>query len=431
MKMVNYLVGNSRNLEKLFVAYNFPRCDLILTSPPYFNIKNYENVQGQIGQHQTYDEYLDDLASIFQQCYRVSQEDATLWIVLDTIRKNGNLIPLPFDLDKRLKQLFGTDTWTLRDVVIWDKYKNVPWHQKGHFKNRFEYILFYSKKKKYKYNIDRVRQITDYKKWWLTYPERYNLNGSPPTNIWQYTIPIRGWGNGRQNHFCPFPFPLVERILTLCSDEGDLLLDPFAGSGSVLAIAKVMNRQAIGIDINQDYRHNFYNEVMLGAEKYWAARSKELKDITADIKKFTNINSQLRKIKACLRLAEIIRSELPYEGRFVAINDGPASSQKVQFCVVTRLPTTVRNKLCHVDTCVIDLSREFKVRIVVNVLTEKGLAKTYPRIRQLFGYHKDRIYRYNRVVSVNHFSNGNLSADTLYSNIKLRLNRSLSTTKNI
>lgn len=431
MKNIKYLIDNSRKLEKIFLKNNFRKCDLILTSPPYFNIKNYENVQGQIGHKQTYDKFLDDLANIFQQCYRVSKDDATLWIVLDTIRKDGALIPLPFDLNNRLKELFRTNTWTLKDVIVWDKYKNVPWHHKGHFKNQFEYILFYSKRSRYKYHIDKIRQITDYKKWWLTYPERYNLNGSPPANIWQYTIPIRGWGNARQNHLCPFPFPLVERIVTLCTDKGDLVLDPFAGSGSVLAIAKVMDRKAIGIDINKEYRDKFNSEVVVGAQKYWQARSKELEEIKANIKKFTNINSQLRKIKASLRLAEIIGEDLPDNSQFVAINEGSANCQKVKFCIVTRRPSKLKNKLSQVDARIKDLSMEFKVKIDVDVLTARHFVEAYPRIKQLYGYPKDRIYKYNRVVSAMHLLKGDLSPDTLYSNIKLHLNRSLVTSKNI
>lgn len=425
MSSIKYLIENSRNLEEMFAANGLGRCDLILTSPPYFDTKNYQDARGQIGQRQTYDRFLDDLAKVFDQCYRVSNASATLWVVVDTIRKNGALVPLPFDLNDRIRKTPGCAGWTLRDVLIWDKYKNVPWHNKGRFKNRFEYILFYSKKGNYKYHVDRIRQVTDYKKWWLTYPERYNLNGSPPANIWQYTTPIRGWGNARQNHFCPFPFPLIERILTLCSDEGDIVLDPFAGSGSVLAIAEAMNRDAIGIDINEEYRDKFYQEVVVGAQKYWQTRSREIKEIRANITKFSTINLQLRKIKACVTLAKEIRDVVGRDARFVALDKAGVSSKEIKFCVIVPRARACQHKLANADIPLPDVSREFKVDIELSTLTGASFAAGFPQTGQLYGYSEDRIYRYNAVVSVPNLLNGTLPCDRLYSNIKLRLNRSL------
>jgi len=424
MKSVEYLVEDSRNLERIFLTRKLAKCDLIITSPPYFNMKNYGNVEGQIGYKQTYDDFIDDLASVFQQCYRISGDRATLWIVVDTVRKNGEIITLPFDLNNRLKKLYGHNSWVLRDIIIWDKYKNVPWHYKGRFKNQFEYVLFYSKKSKYKYNVDRLREKADYKKWWLTYPERYNMNGKPPTNIWLYSIPIRGWGNGYQNHLCPFPFALVERIISLSSDEGDIVFDPFAGSGSVLAIAKVMKRNAIGIDINERYREKFYNEVLVGAEKYWQTRTKELEKIKANIKEFRHTNLQLRKIKASLILAEIIRDGTPGDSQFVLIDGGPVSARKARFCIITPRPSTLKSKLIGLNNCIIDLGKEYKVEFELDILTRFGFLSAYPQVKKLYGYLKDQICKYSEEKSVVELSKGPSSTHTLYSNIKLCLNKS-------
>ena len=82
----------------------------------------------------------------------------------------------------------------------------------------------------------------------------------------------------KQNHLCPFPFPLVEKIISLCTDEGDWILDPFAGSGSVLAMANEMQRNSVGLDINTAYKKRFEDEVLIGVKRYWEKRVKELEE---------------------------------------------------------------------------------------------------------------------------------------------------------
>jgi len=301
MNSRSYIIGDSRNLTKIFKQRKIQGPDLIITSPPYFDIKNYENKKKQVGYGQSYQDYSKDIIDIFQQCFNISSENAALWLIMDCIKRNGRLIPLPFDLINDLNRR-QQKSWNLRDVIIWNKYKNVPWYHKGSFKNHFEYILFLTKGDNYKFYIDRVRDIADLKKWWIKYPERYNPKGKAPTNIWEFTSPLRGWGNGCQTHFCPIPFPLIERILSISTDPGDLVLDPFAGSGSVIAISALMKRKAIGIDVSNKYKKRFNKEVIPGAKRYWKKRIKELERIEIEIKKFQELNIKLRKLKYCASL---------------------------------------------------------------------------------------------------------------------------------
>ena len=98
-----YIIGDSRNVEKIIKNEKNDPIDLVLTSPPYFNIKNYENSNLQIGHNQSYENYLSDTTSVLQQCYNLSKEDATLWLVLDTVRKKNRTIPLPFDINSKLQ----------------------------------------------------------------------------------------------------------------------------------------------------------------------------------------------------------------------------------------------------------------------------------------------------------------------------------------
>ncbi len=145
IKDILYLIEDSRNIINNFRENKFEKVDLILTSPPYFDVKNYENAELQIGYKQSYDNYLNDIALVLQNCYSISKDNATLWLVMDTIKREGVTCPLPFDINKKLIDLNNGNTWILRDVIIWNKYKNLPWHAKGRFKNQFEYILFFSK----------------------------------------------------------------------------------------------------------------------------------------------------------------------------------------------------------------------------------------------------------------------------------------------
>ena len=140
MKTYNYIIGDSRNIEKILKKNKVEKPQLIITSPPYFDVKNYEGAKKQIGFGQNYGEYLKDIVTIFQKCYEVSSPNATFWMIADTIKKDGTTIPLPFDLHRELTNSF-LSTWKLKDLIIWNKAKNIPWNAKGRFKNHFEYIF--------------------------------------------------------------------------------------------------------------------------------------------------------------------------------------------------------------------------------------------------------------------------------------------------
>lgn len=108
------------------------------------------------------------------------------------------------------------------------------------------------------------------KEWWVRYPERYSPEGKVPTNIWIFPIPVQGsFSKNNFHHACPFPRELIERILLLTTDAGDCVLDPFAGSGIVLAQAYWMQRQYVGLDVNQKYVKQFYKHVKRSIGHDW------------------------------------------------------------------------------------------------------------------------------------------------------------------
>lgn len=223
--------------------------DVTVTSPPYFDLKDYGHPD-QIGFGQTYESYLEDLATVFSKVFTVTKDTGSLWVVIDMFRKGGEVIPLPFDFVNRMKEI----GWKLREVIVWEKDRTVPWAHKGQVRNSFEYILVLSKTQDYKFFIERVKTTDSLKKWWIRYPERYNPRGKSPEAIWHFPIPTQGsWGKGYIRHFCPLPEDLITQILTIASDKGDIVLDPFAGSGAVLSRAANMERHYIGFELNESY----------------------------------------------------------------------------------------------------------------------------------------------------------------------------------
>ncbi len=218
-------------------------------------MKDY-NSDNQIGYGQSYDDYLSDLQSIFGDIYKITEEDGSLWIIIDTFKRNNQVVTLPFDLSDKLKEV----GWLLQDIIIWKKDKTVPWSNNGFMQRKFEYILFFTKSPNYKSNKDNVRVYdTDHlKRWWVKYPERYNPKGKALDEVWEFPIPVQGsWGEKYIRHFCPLPKDMVATMIQISTDEDDVILDPFAGSGTVLSQSAYMKRKYIGFELNTEYIQMF------------------------------------------------------------------------------------------------------------------------------------------------------------------------------
>lgn len=272
--------------------------DVIITSPPYADMQDYGDQEGQIGE-QVYEEFLEDLRTIFKQCYEVASDESTLWIITDTYRRNNRILRLPFDIADELENLKnhrfcpekdcngrlqrdrGTgilncdicdenvnpleESWHLKDHLIWNKQRTRPWRKKGQLRNIYEHISMYAKMDGYKYNADsiRIQDIDEFGRWWVNYPERYHPKGKLPGNVWDFPIPKQGeWGPKLNYHPSPFPEPLVERIIKLATDPGDIVLDPFAGVGSTLAVAERLDRRPIGFELNEEFIEHYHNHVL-------------------------------------------------------------------------------------------------------------------------------------------------------------------------
>ncbi|MGO9640471.1 MAG: DNA-methyltransferase [Candidatus Acidiferrales bacterium] len=278
--------------EALSLVSSLPErsVDVTVSSPPYGALKNYGH-KDQIGFGQAYPDYLKSLSDIFAELYAKTKDSGSLWLIVDTYKEKSQIRLLPFDLTERLRAL----GWQLQDLIIWNKAKTLPWSRSGQFRKIFEYILFFAKTKKFKYFIDRIKEPDGLKEWWVKYPERYSPRGKVPSTIWNFPIPVQGsWSGVKFRHFCPFPAELIQRILTLTTDQGDLVLDPFAGSGTVLAQAKVMGRRFIGGDINRTYQKQFYKVITNHIGEKWS-KSKETRT-AADVSR-EQLAQTIRKLR--------------------------------------------------------------------------------------------------------------------------------------
>lgn len=254
-------VGDARDLGEILPKR---KClDVTVTSPPYGPTIDYGD-SDQIGFGQAYEAYSADMRRVLEVLHDRTRLSGSLWLIVDTFKQRAKggmsrLVPLPFDLADLAEQV----GWTLQDVVIWHKDHTLPWSGQGRLRNSFEYVLMFTKGPRFKYRLSRIREIADLQDWWQRYPERYSPSGAAPTNVWNIPIPRQGsWGNGVIEHRCPLPDALVQRILELSSDRGDTVCDPFAGVGTVLAVAEALDRRSVGVELVDAYAEQFYASVL-------------------------------------------------------------------------------------------------------------------------------------------------------------------------
>lgn len=277
--------------------------DATITSPPYADLKDYDSSQkegdsaqdsdsGQIGFDQEYEEYLNTLQSVFKQVYDLTKKGGSLWVVVNTFKEDGRVVRLPNDIVNICENLPSMErcpacqgvltkhpklggyscpkcnelydpleqSWTLHDIVIWDKERALPYTGERTFRNVFEYLLVFKKTDNPRFDFESVRiaDPAEFSHWWVDWPERYHPRGMVPENIWQMVTPSQGkWGNLSLSHPAPFPPDLIERIVALTTDENGIVLDPFAGTGMTVAQASAMGRSAIGFELMDEYVENY------------------------------------------------------------------------------------------------------------------------------------------------------------------------------
>jgi len=247
------IVGDTRRALNYFPDRIFQCC---VTSPPYWSLRNY-HIDGQIGLEFSLEEYLQSLKDIFQQVYRVLREDGTLWLNIgDSYTSGGrrwrapdrknpvramNVRP-PTPAGLKPKDLIGVPWrlafalqevgWYLRADIIWNKPNCQPESVKDRPTRSHEYLFLFSKSDRYLYDYKEVR----------------GPNGRNVRTVWDINTRAN-----RDAHFATFPPELVQPCIQLGSKEGDLVLDPFIGSGTTGLVALNLGRRFVGVELNPDY----------------------------------------------------------------------------------------------------------------------------------------------------------------------------------
>ena len=203
--------------------------DLVVADPPYNLGKDYGNNHDIKG----FDEYLCFSRTWLTEAHRILKPTGTLYVFM-----GFRFISYLYDiLDRELRMYFNS--W-----IVWHYTQGIG-KTKG-FSPRHDDILMFTKTKKAKFNLDNVRVPQKY------YRERNNMRGANPGDVWEFSH-VHYCNGNRQNHPTQKPEGLVERMVLASSDEGDLVVDPFLGSGTTLRVCQQIDRRAIGIEINPSY----------------------------------------------------------------------------------------------------------------------------------------------------------------------------------
>ncbi len=241
--------GDARNLS--FIEDE--SVHLVVTSPPYWNLKQYRDHPQQMGHIDQYEDFLDELAKVWKEVYRVLVPGGRLVCVVGDVcvsRKSFGrhlVFPLHADISVICRKI-GFDNL---NPIIWHKIANAnyemnrgsgflgkPYEPNAIIKNDIEFILMQRKPGGYRKPTPEQRvqsriDKNDFKEWFQ--------------QIW--TIP----GASTKSHPAPYPLELAHRLVNMFSFAGDTVLDPFCGTGTTMVAALRNNRNSIGVEIDPEY----------------------------------------------------------------------------------------------------------------------------------------------------------------------------------
>ena len=321
-------------LELANLWKGLPSPQSIITSPPYLDMHDYGNCS-QIGvRGQAIDDYLIKMTKLFRDCHRVAAADATFWLVVGAVRRNGRLVTLP----DRLAAGAERAGWTLREAITWDKQKALPWTRHGELRDITEQVLLFSKSESFRFDATELRSPIPNSIWWRRYPERYSPDGRMPTNLWSIPIPTQGSWAGIRTHFCPFPEELTYRLLSLTTAEGDTVLDPLAGIGSVPAMAEAMGRLGYGLELTPEYAQ-LYAHATRSAKGFLA----RLQNDSHRRREFRRTIIQLRLLKFAKLLGQHIKDQ-GLNVSWIRVKESDIDPQNERYVVASFFSIILDNK---------------------------------------------------------------------------------------
>ncbi|MGA3315270.1 MAG: site-specific DNA-methyltransferase [Candidatus Korobacteraceae bacterium] len=246
--------------------------DCVVTSPPYYNLREYGS---RLGTELSVAEYIKNLMSIFSEVHKVLKDTGNVFVVIGTTfyNKSDLMIPEQFALAMRFAMDFYCRyTWLKRRTIIWHKPSCLPQSVKDDFTLDFEYVYHFVKSKDYYWNqiFEPYAEITLKQKAYggRAQKDYSSAKAQNPSDTKRRIIesidPERGrnkrcvWSinpprANTEEHFAVFPEALVEPMILAGCPENGTVLDPFVGSGTTCLVARRLGRGYIGIDVNAKY----------------------------------------------------------------------------------------------------------------------------------------------------------------------------------
>ncbi len=232
----------------------------VVTSPPYRGLRDY-GIDGQIGLESSLPEFINHLVTTFRYVKQILRDDGILWLNIGDGYTSGNrgyrvadkknparamnIRPdtpeglKPKDLQGipwRLAFALQDDGWYLRSDIIWHKPNAMPESVKDRPTRAHEYLFMFTKSEKYYYDYEAVQES--------------GLNGKLRNRRSVWNINTQPFAEA---HFATFPPKLIEPCILASTKEGDNVLDPFFGSGTVGMVCAEFRRKCIGVELNPEY----------------------------------------------------------------------------------------------------------------------------------------------------------------------------------
>lgn len=263
---------NKKSIELL--KENGIKVQSCITSPPYYGLRSYlkdddANKKYELGLEQTPEEYIQGMVEVFRKVRDIMSDDGTLWVNIGDSYYNyrpggvsytkqtiaSGIQDLPTNAAKRNKKLEGykekdligipwmlafalrADGWYLRQDIIWSKPNPMPESVKDRCTKSHEYIFLLSKSKNYYFDSDVIKEPA--------------VGGGKRQrrSVWNVQLkPYKG------AHFATYPTELIEPCILASSRVGDVILDPFFGSGTTGFVAERHKRNWVGCELNEEYK---------------------------------------------------------------------------------------------------------------------------------------------------------------------------------
>jgi len=286
------LFGDCRQTLKEFDEK--ARC--CVTSPPYYGLRDYGGEEKQIGLEQSPEEYIEEMVKVFREVRNILTDDGTLWLNIGDSYYNyksgtgeyakqsfaKSRQDLPYRNPKRANKLKGfkdkelmgipwmlafalrADGWHLRQDIIWNKPNPMPESVRDRCTKSHEYIFLLTKQRDYYYDNEAIKEPV--KKDWGTRDRTNGKYHNPGTGLQPHSGLTKSYTKKNKRsvwtvnkkpykgaHFATFPAELIKPCILAGSEKGDIILDPFMGSGTTAMVAKELGRDYIGCELHEKY----------------------------------------------------------------------------------------------------------------------------------------------------------------------------------